>query len=82
MPKFGILLASSFLLGEGKDVGMLDATVASILSAPCINPIRMIEKQQRVNLKTTGKEKPIMEIRAFLSSSRPPSASLFQRPVV
>lgn len=32
------------------------------MSAPFINPIRMIEKQQRAYFKQTGVEKPIMEI--------------------
>merc|ERR1719460_2182423 len=41
---------------------MYAATGASILSAPFINPIRMIEKQQRAFFKQTGAEKPIMEI--------------------
>jgi hypothetical protein len=61
VPKFGILLGISFLIGDG-DVGMVAATGASILSAPFINPIRMIEKQQRAFFKQTGKTKPIMEI--------------------
>ena len=41
---------------------MVAATGASILSAPFINPIRMIEKQQRAYCRETKKEKPIMEI--------------------
>ena len=41
---------------------MMAATGASILSAPFINPIRMIEKQQRAYFKQTNKPKPIMEI--------------------
>lgn len=41
---------------------MVAATGASILSAPFINPIRMIEKQQRAYFKQTGAEKPVMEI--------------------
>jgi len=32
------------------------------MSAPFINPVRMVEKQQRAYFKITGKEKPIMEI--------------------
>lgn len=62
IPKFGILLTFSFFLGEGENPGYMAATAASILSAPFINPIRMIEKQQRAYFKTSGKEKPIMEI--------------------
>jgi len=61
IPKFGILLGISFFTGDG-EVGLLAATGASILSAPFINPIRMIEKQQRAYLKQTGVEKPIMDI--------------------
>merc|ERR1712166_1617364 len=37
-------------------------TCASILSAPFINPVRMVEKQQRAFFKQTGAEKPLMEI--------------------
>lgn len=62
VPKFGILLGISFFIGEDGDVGMIAATGASILSAPFINPVRMIEKQQRAFFKQTGVEKPIMEI--------------------
>jgi len=46
VPKFGTLLGISFFLGQGESPGPLAATGASILSAPFINPIRMIEKQQ------------------------------------
>jgi len=62
IPKFGILLGISFFLGEGETPGALAATGASILSAPFINPIRMIEKQQRAYFKQTGATKPILEI--------------------
>lgn len=62
VPKFGVLLGISFFLGEGESPGAIAATGASILSAPFINPIRMIEKQQRAYFKQTGKTKPIMEI--------------------
>mmetsp|Transcript_53200 Transcript_53200/g.159254 ORF Transcript_53200/g.159254 Transcript_53200/m.159254 type:complete len:317 (-) Transcript_53200:286-1236(-) len=62
IPKFGILLGISFFMGEGESPGMIAATGASILSAPFINPIRMIEKQQRAYFKQTGGVKPILEI--------------------
>jgi hypothetical protein len=62
IPKFGILLGISFFLGEGESPGLVAATGASILSAPFINPIRMIEKQQRAYFKQTGAIKPIWEI--------------------
>jgi hypothetical protein len=62
IPKFGVLLGFSFFLGEGENPGFAAATAASILSAPFINPIRMIEKQQRAFYKQSGKQKPIMDI--------------------
>lgn len=62
VPKFGILLGISYVMDEGGSVGLVAATGASILSAPFINPIRMIEKQQRAYFKETGAQKPIMEI--------------------
>lgn len=62
IPKFGILLGISFISGDDGKVGVVAATGASILSAPFINPIRMIEKQQRAYFKQTGVEKPILEI--------------------
>jgi len=62
IPKFGFLLGISYLLAEGEQPGMWAATGASIMSAPFINPIRMIEKQQRAWFKQTGAEKPIAEI--------------------
>jgi hypothetical protein len=62
VPKFGFLLGISFGLGENGDVGMISAVGASIFSAYFINPIRMIEKQQRAYFKQTGAEKPILEI--------------------
>lgn len=61
VPKFGFLLMYASLF-EGGDVGLGAATTASILSAPFINPIRMIEKQQRAYFKQTGAQKPITEI--------------------
>ena len=49
--KFGFLLGYSFIMGQGEP-GFAAATVASILSAPFINPVRMIEQQQRAFMKT------------------------------
>ena len=62
VPKFGFLLGISFITGSNENVDMLSATGASILSAPFINPIRMIEKQQRAYFKQTGKQKSIRNI--------------------
>jgi len=61
VPKFGFLLGYGFIMGQGEP-GFAAATAASILSAPFINPVRMVEKQQRAFMKTTGAEKPLMEI--------------------
>ena len=62
VPKFGFLLGISYTLGEEGEVGMISAVGASIFSAVFINPVRMIEKQQRAYFKQTGAEKPIREI--------------------
>jgi hypothetical protein len=63
IPKFGFLLGYTAVTGDPNgEPGYAAATAASILSAPFINPVRMVEKQQRVTLKKTGKEKPVMEI--------------------
>ena len=62
IPKFGFLLGYDYISGGKGEPGFLAATSASILSAPFINPVRMIEKQQRVSLKETGKEKSIKKI--------------------
>lgn len=62
VPKFGFLLGYTSITGNTGEPGFAAATTASILSAPFINPVRMIEKQQRADLRTTGKEKPVMEI--------------------
>jgi hypothetical protein len=62
VPKFGFLLGVSYFLGEDGTVGLTAATAASIFSAPFINPVRMIEKQQRAYFKQTGASKSIVEI--------------------
>jgi len=62
VPKFGILLGYTALTGNSGDPGFAAATAASIGSAPFINPVRMIEKQQRAFMKQTGVEKPLMDI--------------------
>jgi len=62
IPKFGFLLGYTAVSGNSGEPGFAAATTASILSAPFINPVRMVEKQQRVNLRTTGKEVPVSEI--------------------
>lgn len=61
VPKFGFLWGLTYVTGD-KEPGYGAAVGASIFSAYAINPVRMIEKQQRVNLNTTGKVKPVLEI--------------------
>jgi hypothetical protein len=60
--QFGFLLGYTSVFGDGAEPGFGAATAASILSAPFINPVRMVEKQQRAFMKTTGAEKPVLEI--------------------
>ena len=62
IPKFGILLGYTTITGNTGEPGFAAATTASILSAPFINPVRMIEKQQRTDLRKTGKERSVIEI--------------------
>jgi hypothetical protein len=62
IPKFGFLLGYDSLTGGKGEPGLAAATVASIMSAPFINPIRMIEKQQRVGLRLEGRQKRIGDI--------------------
>lgn len=62
IPKFGFLLGYTSITGKTGEPGFAAATAASILSAPFINPVRMIEKQQRVDLRKTGKETPVLDI--------------------
>ena len=79
VPKFGFLLGYTSLSGNKNDPGFLAATTASILSAPFINPVRMVEKQQRSNLRSTGIEIPIKDIlQASKSKNYTP---LFRGPV-
>jgi len=61
IPKFGILLGISFFIGDDEP-GVVAAIGASLGSAFFINPIRMIEKQQRAFFKETGASKPIVDI--------------------
>ena len=53
IPKFGALLGIAYFVETGEDIGFVAATGASILSAPFINPIRFIEKQQRVSFQSS-----------------------------
>ena len=62
IPKFGFFLGMSYFMGKDGNPGLVEATTASILSAPFINPVRMIEKQQRAYFKETSKQKSIRNI--------------------
>ena len=62
IPKFGILLGISYCFENGEDVGFVAATSASILSAPFINPIRFIEKQQRATFRESGTQRSTLDI--------------------
>jgi hypothetical protein len=61
IPKFGFFLGYSYLFSEG-EASLAAATAAAIFSAPFINPVRMIEKQQRAYFKQTGKGKSVLDI--------------------
>jgi len=60
-PKFGFFWGITALTGQSEP-NMISAIGASIFSAYCINPIRMIEKQQRIELKNTGTIKSMSSI--------------------
>lgn len=62
IPKFWSLLFISYVIGENGEIGLVAATGASIMSAPFINPVRMIEKQQRSFLKATGQQISVFEV--------------------
>ena len=57
VPKFGFLLGYSYVVGEG-DPGFAAATCASICSAPFINPVRLVEKQQRAYFRASASPRP------------------------
>lgn len=61
IPTFGFFLGYDYISGGKGEPGFIAATSASIFAAPFINPIRMIEKQQRTSLNT-GTVKSVKEI--------------------
>lgn len=61
VPKFGFFWGITALTGKSEP-GMLAAVGSAIFSSYCINPVRMIEKQQRIQLKEKGIIKPVSEI--------------------
>lgn len=77
IPKFTSLLAIAYMLDTDKgEVGYGAAVAASVISAPFINPLRMIEKQQRAKLRETGRS---VSVKTILSeSSKQNFAPLFR----
>ena len=69
VPKFGFLLGYTYVVGDDEP-GVAAATAASVLSAGFINPIRMVEKQQRAFRRETGREKPVVDILRESASKR------------
>ena len=61
-PKIWVPSSRFYLCGTNETPGLVAATGASVLSAPFINPIRMIEKQQRAAFKQTHASKSVREI--------------------
>jgi len=62
VPKFGFFLGISYFMDEGETPGLVAATGASIFSAFFINPVRMIEKQQRAYFRQKGHQKTVFSI--------------------
>jgi hypothetical protein len=60
-PKFGFLWGITALSGQSEP-SVFGAIGASVFSAFCINPIRMIEKQQRVELRNSGQSRSMLSI--------------------
>ena len=82
IPKFGVLLGYTYLSGCDEP-GYAAATAASILSAPFINPVRMVEKQQRAFLKQTVRAPaPAAPTAPTAPPARPGERGASQRPHV
>lgn len=82
IPKFGVLLGYTYLSGNDEP-GYAAATAASILSAPFINPVRMVEKQQRAFLKQTVRAPaPAAPTAPTAPPARPGERGASQRPHV
>jgi hypothetical protein len=60
-PKFGFFWGITALTGQ-TEPGILSAIGSAIFSSYCINPVRMIEKQQRIQLRDKGVIKSVREI--------------------
>ena len=53
VPKFGLILGYN---GNKKNIGLDSILFAAIFASPFVNPVRFIEKQQRINLDKCSKE--------------------------
>ena len=62
VPKFGILMGYSYLMGEDGEISMGAATTASILSSWPIQFFRQVQKIQLLEVRTTGKQIPVSKI--------------------
>jgi hypothetical protein len=63
VPKFVTFVGVNRIMdGPGHKPSVIHAAVSSLLTAPIINALRMIEKQQRSEIRTTGKVKSIRNI--------------------
>ena len=62
VPKFGFLLGYSYVSGNDGKVGAKESIFASLASAPFIAPWRLLERQQRLTLRETGKQRPMMDV--------------------
>lgn len=62
VPRFSILVGYDYLNGGSGQPGVAAVVAASLLTTPFLNPIKMIEKQQRISLKKTGEQQDIREI--------------------
>ena len=60
-PKFGFFWGITALTGQ-TEPGMASAIGSAIFSSYCINPVRMLEKQQRIQLRDKGVVKSVRDI--------------------
>lgn len=62
IPRFGILIGYDYLIGGHGQPGVMAIIASSILTTPFLNPIKILEKQQRITLREMGKQKPLRQI--------------------
>ena len=59
VPKFGLIMGYN---GKKKEIGLDSILFAAIFASPFVNPVRFIEKQQRVNLDKCSIERSALSI--------------------